>query len=298
MFLELIIYYGSYLVFPFIIGISFLYQKKRRLKKKNKISSCIYIFLILLSILFIYSRFIERYMISNEETVIEADFNAKFVVISDIHLGIYKKSSYLKRVINKINKIDDVDAVLIPGDFTYDPLKEDLVALFSPLKECKYPVYGVIGNHDTGFEQFYKRDSLENALMENDVILLQNKSSKIKNKNITILGLGDRWANEDDVDKIENYMHKENLVVLAHNPDTVLDITNSIPDLIVSGHTHGGQIRIPFLYKIAIRSEGNFDKGLYQNPRWKLFVSSGIGEIGLPMRLGVRPVIDILILER
>ena len=81
---------------------------------------------------------------------------------------------------------------------------------------------------------------------------------------------------------------------MAHNPDTALEYENSIPDITICGHTHGGQIRIPFLYKQTIPCEGNFDQGLYETKYGKVFVTAGLGEVGLPMRLGIPPTIEIL----
>ncbi len=83
-------------------------------------------------------------------------------------------------------------------------------------------------------------------------------------------------------------------MVFTHNPDTTLSYRKNIADLTIAGHTHGGQIRLPLIYKFAIPCKGDFDQGLYQSTTGKTFVTSGLGEVGLPMRLGIPPVIDIL----
>ncbi|MFH1514360.1 MAG: phosphohydrolase, partial [bacterium] len=88
---------------------------------------------------------------------------------------------------------------------------------------------------------------------------------------------------------------KENTIVLAHNPDTVYEFPEGVNvDLVLSGHTHGGQIRIPFLYKTQIPTIHPFDKGLYNVNDIPVYVTSGIGMIGLPFRFLIPPQIEIL----
>lgn len=231
-----------------------------------------------------------------------------------MHLGIYKDETFLERVIQKINEIKNIDAVLIPGDFTYYP-PENLEKLFTPFKNVKVPVYAVLGNHDSEKPGPPIQEKLQRVLEDNGVIFLHNTESIIEDKNIKVLGLGDKWANEDDISKIDNFSKEDNLIVLTHNPDTTLQYHNSIPDLTIAGHTHGGQIRIPFLYKDMIPCIYDFDQGVYEliplhasvqstkniifteNHYGKIFVTAGIGEIGLPMRFGIPPAIEVLELK-
>ncbi|MEA1963050.1 MAG: metallophosphoesterase [Patescibacteria group bacterium] len=247
----------------------------------------------LITSLFIYARFIERNIILTKTTKIETGFSSKLIVAADFHLGVYKDINFLKRIVKKINKIKNADAVLIPGDFTYYA-PEDLETLFSPLKDIKFPTYAILGNHDSEQPGPPIQAELQKALENNGVIFLHNSSEIIKNKNIKILGLGDKSAGEDDLSKINEFKKSDNLIVITHNPDTALEYKNSIPDITISGHTHGGQIRIPFLYKYAIPCSGDFDQGLYETNYGKIFVTAGLGEVGLPMRLGIPPTIEVL----
>lgn len=284
------IFYFSYLSFPFLAFVIFALIKWH----KNKAVFIASVFLILLSLSFIYSRFIETNMIFLQTTKIKSDIDAKIIVISDTHLGVYKDGNFLKRVVDEVNKIENADMVLIPGDVSYHPLEdlEDLKNLFSALKDLKVPVFAVLGNHDTGHPGPLIHDKLQKALEFNDVVFLNNSTSKIDD--ITILGLGDNWDNNDNISMIEAFSEEDNLIVLAHNPDTSLSYKNSIPDITVTGHSHGGQIRIPFIYKLVIPCEGDFDQGVYETEFGTVFVSAGLGETGLPMRLGIPPTIDVL----
>jgi len=217
------------------------------------------------------------------------------VVISDLHLGVYKDRFFLERVVEKINKINRVDYVIIPGDFVYYPYK-NLNETFGALSKLKCPCYAVFGNHDIQEESYIKdlKPNLIKTLNKNGVTFLHNESIYIEKFNINILGLGDHMSKEDNIELIDKFDAKDRLIVIAHNPDTTLKYSNKNAKLTICGHTHGGQIRIPFLYKKNIPCKGDFDQGLYDTKHGKVFVSSGIGEVLLPIRLGIPPSIDVL----
>ncbi len=288
-----IILYWSYLSFPFLALVLFLIFKKRKEFFQDIFQALILLFFLILSLLFIYSRFIERKLILTKTTKIETGFSAKIIVISDLHLGVYKNKHFLEKVVNKINKIPWVDALLIAGDFTYYP-PEDLETLFSPLKKINIPTYAVLGNHDSERPGPAIQKKLQKALEKNNVIFLHNKTTIMKNKNINILWLGDNWAEEDDISLIENFSKDDNLIILTHNPDTVMRYKKPIADITITWHTHGWQIRIPFLYHKVIPCKWDFDQWLYNTALGKVFVSGGVGEVWLPMRLGLPPTIEIL----
>ncbi len=287
------ILYGSYLVFPFLAFVLYRTFNKSNQNNRSRIL-IVNSIVIILSLLFIYSRFIERYTIEVETTKINLGFKTKFALIADIHLGVYKSNKFLERVVNKINKEKDLDFLLIAGDFTYYPTDKNLTKLFSPLKKLKIKTYAVLGNHDSGKPGPPIQKKLKRALIKNRVIFLDNNYKKINNPNIIILGLGDNWASKDDIDKISQFKKEDNLLVLTHNPDTTLKYKTFIADLTLCGHTHGGQVRIPWIYKKAIPCVGDFDKGLYNLKDGKLFITSGLGEVGLPIRFLNPPIIDII----
>jgi predicted MPP superfamily phosphohydrolase len=275
---KFFIYYGSWLVFPLLLW----FMKKR------------WIVLIILSLLFIYARFIEPKLLYVDYYKIETGFKAKYAFISDMHLGIYNDASILERTVDKINQLN-VDAVLIGGDFAYEPQFDDMKLLFAPLGNIKVPVYAVLGNHDCERPGPKIRDELQKVLTSLGVKVITNRAEVLNG--VTILGLGSRWAGEDKVELLDGYHKEDNLLVLTHNPDTALDFqSNQYPDLTLSGHTHGGQVRIPWLYKkvIPVRGPVLWDQGLYNYKNHQVFVSSGIGEIGLPLRFLIPPVIDVL----
>lgn len=278
LYIKFFIYYGSWFVFPFL----YWFIKKR------------WIWFILLSILFIYARFVEPNLLFVNDYKIHTGFKAKYALVADIHLGMYNDESILERTVEKINN-QDVDAVLIAGDFTYEPQFYDMRVLFSSLKKLKVPVYAVLGNHDCQQPGPNIRDKLEEILVEYGVQVITNKSVILDG--INIVGLGSLWARDNDMHVLDKYTKDDKVVVLTHNPDTTLDYAkNHYPDLTLAGHTHGGQVRIPYLYEkiIPVRGDVRWNQGLYNLSNNKVFVTSGIGEIGLPLRFLIPPTIDIL----
>ena len=276
--LKYFIFYASWLAFPLLY-----------LFIKNK-----YYFFIFLTLLFIYARFIEPKILLTHHYKIQTGFKAKYALISDIHLGVYNDASILDRTVEKINTLK-IDAVLVAGDFTYEAKKEELETLFHAFKNIHVPIYAILGNHDCEKPGPQIRDDLVPILEKLGVHIITNKAVELNG--ITILGLGSHWAREDDVSLLKNYTKDTNLIVLTHNPDTVLDYEpSSPPKLTLAGHTHGGQIRIPYLYKkvIPVQGEVLWDQGLYQYKENQVFVTSGIGMIGLPMRFLIPPSIDII----
>ena len=288
-FKEYFLFYGSYLVFPFLFFIIY-----KIFYFKENIFYWIFLFF---TIIFIYSRFIEKNIITIKKQKIKVGFKAKIIVISDLHLGIFVKKSFLNRVVNKINKIKNVDFIVIPGDFVYD-LENNFEEIFDFFKKIKVPIFAVLGNHDFIVNNFEFKKDLVKALKNNNVILLDEK--KIKYKNINILGLNDySFDKKINYEKINFFLKEKNTIVITHNPDKTLMYKNNYPDLTISGHTHGGQIRIPFIYKKILKLKGKFNNRLYNlnNDKSKLFISSGLGVVRLPLRFGIPPVIDVLNLE-
>jgi len=287
----LYIKYLSHLIWIFLVILFLL---------SSEINSFVFVILIFLSAVFIYARFIEPNLIRIKKYKINFKKNkTKIVVISDLHLGVYKGSIFLQRVVKKINKINP-DIVLIAGDLTFEIKRKDLYAKFSSLKKIKAPVYTVLGNHDF-HNKLNITDDLKKVLNNFKITLIDNKIKKIKVKNnlITLIGLECFSNGSIDYSLLKEVGDNDISIVLTHNPDLVCDFPrNNKIDLVISGHTHGGQIRIPFLYKkvmkktIAMRY--SFNTGFYNINNTKVFVSSGLGEVILPMRFLIPPEISVL----
>lgn len=285
--------YTSFLLLITPILLFLLYSKIKDKFTNKPLFKIVVIFLFLINFLLIYARLVEPNIIVEKQTSIETGFKAKIVLISDPHIGAYNSTRFLERVIEKVNNIDDADFVVIAGDITYYPIG-DLTTLLSPFKNLKRPAYAVLGNHDSQAPGPDIEKELKEALEKNNVIFLKNEDLYLEDLNIHVVGLGDLLAEEVDTEKLDEFKDVENLLVIAHSPDTVYSYEDIKPDLTLSGHTHGGQIRIPFIYKYFIPTKYGFDEGFYETEKGKVYVSSGLGMTGLPFRLGIPPVIDII----
>jgi predicted MPP superfamily phosphohydrolase len=266
--------------------------------KYCNIKNLFFILFIVSILLFSYSFFIERFLIKIEKTEINANFDLNIALISDLHLGKWKGEDFLLKVVKEINNLD-IEAVFIAGDFTYNITNTDSFdKIFEPLKYLQVPVYAVLGNHDEEKPGPPLSKELKKTLRKYNVKIIENSVIKLKNK-ISLIGLGDRWAKNDDLKVLENINNKdlEKSIILTHNPDTVLNYNhiNSDKFITLTGHTHGGQIRIPFIYKFVIPCIGDFDKGMHETKNGRVFISSGLGEVGLPLRFFNPPQVDLLI---
>lgn len=291
LFLEWI-YRGSYLfVFLCLCRLWYLLKKRRVLP-----------FLLLggFLFLFIWMRFREPQQIAIEEYTIDVGVHKKIALIADLHLGIYKDWTYLQKVVNKINKIPWLDYVFIAGDFTFYPTKnQDLDELFQPLGDLKVPVYAVLGNHDEQKPWPNLKLNLVRALEKQGVHYLQNDI--VKFDDFFLVGLWAHLAGEDDVRLLKNFHVVNNVIVLTHNPDTVLNYNNYNADITLVGHTHCGQIRLPLIHDwlrpYIYPVEGDFDCGYMRTKYTQLFITPGLWEVFLPMRWRNPPTISVISLE-
>lgn len=240
---------------------------------------------LLLAALFIWGRFVERYLINVREI---GEGKIKIAVISDLHLGAYKGREFLRRIVDLVNK-GKPDMVLIPGDFVFAIRHQNLREIFSELEKLKAPAYGVLGNHDlkpTG--EFSKKEIYE--ALEGRVQMIDNQM--VKANGVTLVGIGSLMAGDDQYELAEKT--EGELIVMAHNPDCAHKFKNKNVKLMICGHTHGGQVRLWPIYKALIPCRHKFDRGWHEVEGMKIFVSSGLGEVDLPLRFLVRPEIVFL----
>lgn len=299
-----IIFYSFYLLFPLII---FLFLVLWRQKEK----SIELIFLIIFFLFLLWARFAEphilrvkKYNFSTSLTLSEEERekkSLKIAVFSDLHVGVFRQPRKIERVVNKVNKLKP-DLVLIPGDFVYYSRVEDLEEQLSALAKLEAPAVAVLGNHDYGKKKKDLSRNISSVLEAKGVLMLDNKIKQlfIKNQKIEIIGLADIWAAEPDYSILQEASADADLsLILAHNPDTAYKILQEEGieahyDLMISGHTHAGQIRFPFLYKHLIPSRYGFDQGFYKVSDRDVFVSGGIGNSVLPLRLFNFPEISLI----
>lgn len=281
--------HGSWLAWPFIAWLLW----RMRQPRGRWLTAC----LLLAMLVFAWARFVEPQAIRVQETTLAGTgLQARIVLVSDIHLGVYKDAAFLQRVVDRINRLP-ADAVVIAGDFTYEPQGRRLDALFAPLARLRAPVFAVLGNHDQQRPGPDIDRALRAALEANGVQVIEGRIVSFP-AGYRLAGLGDRWAGKDDPAFLDAAPAQAPTLVVAHNPDSAMRLAPGNTALVLAGHTHGGQIRIPWLYRRAIPSAHGFDRGeqVVDTPQGKVrvFTTAGVGEIGLPMRLFNPPTIDLL----
>jgi len=222
--------------------------------------------------------------------------------ISDIHVGNRFDYQYIIDSFKKAQQFNP-DFVVYTGDFVSYDNKEQLTQLkevFEHVVKGKMGTVGILGNHDYGknWSEQHVADDITSILENTGVTILNNEQKNINGLNI--IGLDDYWGLNFNPQKIMNQLNHENAnLVLCHNPDVCdLNVWNQYKGWILSGHTHGGQVKPPFLNPLILPvknkkySAGKID---LEDGR-TLYINRALGHL-LQVRFNVRPEITIFELE-
>nr|WP_237940064.1 metallophosphoesterase [Aliarcobacter butzleri] len=218
------------------------------------------------------------------------------VQISDIHIGGLITKNFIKSMVDKINLLN-ADIVVITGDLVDTKLEFARPAL-DELKnlQSKYGTYFIVGNH----EYFHGVKPIIDYVNSLGIKTLENENVYIgeKDEGFYLAGVYDRFGFRygsyiPDINKALENCENNPTILLAHQPKYINEIkdTKNI-DLILCGHTHGGQI---FPFNFLVKLEQPYVKGLHQhNDTTQVYVNKGTGFWGPPMRLGASSEITIL----
>ncbi len=211
----------------------------------------------------------------------------RIVQITDSHIGATMDGEDFYNYMLEINKTNP-DIVVITGDYIDDDTKDsDLVKASYGLSklETKYGVYFVYGNHDKGYYSD-KNTRLREELIKNNVVILEDKGLDIEGTNIHLFGRQDKTVrNRMTAEEIMNITDKDKfVVVLNHQPNDYDNEEKAGFDLVISGHTHGGQL-IPLKYFDIIGSNDRF-YGIEKRGNTTFIVSSGIGDWKVKFKTG------------
>ena len=234
------------------------------------LSLIIIILLTLISLYYGTKLFLKEINISSEKIKI----NKSFVFISDIHLG-SNNSKHLIKIISIIEKYN-FDFLLIGGDLI-DSSTVDLSAL-NEFKKLDCPIYFVTGNHEYYIKN--SSDFIQN-LSNYNIHHVSNETTLINN--INLIGINDNLSKEKQIEIINKKIKNENFnLLLIHKPSVWVNIRDKV-DLMLSGHTHNGQI---FPFNLFLGLQFKYKYGLHNFINSNLYVSSGSGPWGPKMRLG------------
>jgi len=232
--------------------------------------------------------------------------NFKIAHISDFHNTTIKK---LNKDLKSQIKKEKPDIIVITGDLI-DSRNTKMEVAINLIKEIKKygPVYYVPGNHESRIEKY--KDFQEKLLNEGVKVLL-NKTEviEINNEKINIAGIVDpafinnKKSNKEIINnniKEANFNELNYTILLSHRPEYFKTYIENNIDLTLTGHAHGGQIRIPFIGGIISPGEGLFPKytnGLHEKENKSIIISRGIGNSLFPFRINNRPELVIIELK-
>ena len=224
----------------------------------------------------------------------------RIVQISDLHLEPWTKERHIQETIETCNALKP-DLIAMTGDFvTHSARPAGLLAELLTQLQVPHGVFACLGNHDFRCGP----QDVENALKERHITVLRNDTCRIHTDHgvLHLAGMDTRYMGEINVRKsLAGWKTNQPLVLMMHEPD-VADVfaAAGVKALQLSGHTHGGQLRIMGMPPLAIRRAhwgkkyltGHYDVGSMQ-----LYVNRGIGCVGVPLRIGCPPEVTELILR-
>jgi uncharacterized protein len=227
-----------------------------------------------------------------------AEFDGyRIVQLSDIHVGSLCPPAQVAKWVARANALD-ADLVALTGDYVTAGTRfhEVAAAELSRLRG-RDGIVAVLGNHDN----FGGSEPLSSALIAGGVRLLKNAHFAIERgpSKLTIAGVDDIYTKSADVERtLEGATHP--VIALAHDPRLFPELARHGVALTLSGHTHWGQVGVPFRaerWNLAKRvyTHGG---GLYREGASMLYVNPGLGTTGPPVRLGVAPEITLFTLTR
>ncbi|MEJ2031970.1 MAG: metallophosphoesterase [Deltaproteobacteria bacterium] len=228
-------------------------------------------------------------------------------ILSDFHAGAYLRPAQIERAVAAVNAYRP-DVIALLGDYVDGKTESHNLAdlegsrfLFAAFEELQatHGCYAVLGNHDHWAGAAWVRQQLESAgitVLANEHILLDN--------GLAIAGVDDYWVGSARVQKaLSDVPSRAPVVLLSHNPDINRKIpTGSGVKAVLSGHTHGGQVRMPFSDKafwVPCAKKYRNQSGLIRETasRWT-FITKGIGTYLAPVRWNCPPDVGILTLRR
>jgi predicted MPP superfamily phosphohydrolase len=226
--------------------------------------------------------------------------------LSDVHRSWFFRQARVERIVDRVNALGP-DLVLLGGDYVYGgtdyerPCFEALGRLHAPLG-----VFAALGNHDYGADDAERRDlsSVYAAVKQTDIVLLRNEGVWLR-KDGARLRLGAVADLKEDVPHLapalDNAQSSDLVILVSHNPDFAEQLPPEAVDLMLSGHTHGGQVTFFGLWAPLVPSQygQKYRTGMVTaGDDTTVIVSNGLGVIFPPLRFFARPQIVVVTLER
>jgi len=231
----------------------------------------------------------------------------KIAHLTDFHYGAHIPSGYLENALERA-QAERPDVIALTGDFIDRGPRhvEKAARLFRHLK-APLGVFAVLGNHDFSVHNIRGarrypdlHRTVADALGGEGVTVLRNKAVRFDRDGggLVVAGIDDLWSRESNpIATFHGQCPETPRIVLAHNPQSVEHFENHRADLVLSGHTHGGQIDLPVLGRVLLgKSAKRWAAGLYPHNQGHVYVNKGVG-FGWRFRFGVRPELAVFTLQ-
>lgn len=236
---------------------------------------------------------------------IPTSFNGvKIVQFSDTHLGFHYNLHQLEKLVKKINHFQP-DLIFFTGDLMDEPNKYEEINKIAPILQQLHATMGkycIFGNHDHGG---YGSEIYRNIMELSNFTVLLNESRLIRKNDgsyISLLGIDDRMLGKPDLAQAMKQVPKSSFkLLLSHAPDVADDASTYQIHWQLSGHSHGGQVKIPFIGALVVPPFAqNYPEGYYaigDNNDLELYVNRGIGTTRLPFRFMAKPELTVFTLN-
>lgn len=217
-------------------------------------------------------------------------------LLSDLHFSVIHPIGHIRRAIDLTNSLKP-DLIALAGDYTWhgaarvNPVFRELGRLRAP-----HGVFAVLGNHDYWDGASVAREAMAAA----GIPELHNDNAKIMTDDgsFYLAGLDDPWAGKPRVEKaLGGIPLVRPVIMIAHQPVCVRMLQDDRVSLMLSGHTHGGQIVLPFIGAPVTPGPRKLTSGLVQGPHCPVFITRGVGYAGVPIRINCPPEVALITLQ-
>jgi uncharacterized protein len=241
---------------------------------------------------------VKKYKFINKDVPEEFE-GTRIVFLADIHHGKCFSTEKLRGLVEMTNAMEP-DIILLGGDYV-DRDSARIESFFNEAADLNAPlgVYGVLGNHDRWTDGVLSEKCMEDAgitLIDNRAVWVEHNGARIR-----IGGVGDLTTSTQDLMPLIEGTHVGDLTILVtHHPDYMLVMPKNLVDLMLCGHTHGGQISYRGKWVPRWPGEAKFKylTGVIKEGNTTLIVSNGIGTVGPPIRICAAPQIWEITLSR